>query len=86
MSEYAHNNFVLVSLKRSSHLQRQEMEDGSVVVWPENVRDPLLSKEEKRWVIPQGMRCPCVWHRMNLIQCEHEYNASKNVEKEKYNN
>jgi hypothetical protein len=87
LSHYAYKNCLLVSLKRSSRLQHRDLHDGSVAVWPANVTDPLLAEEEKRLIIPQGGRCPCVQYRgLFLIQCEHEYNASKNVEKGKYDN
>jgi hypothetical protein len=85
LSEYAYKNFFLVSLKRSSRLQHRDLEDGAVVVWPSNATNPLLAEEEKRLIIPPGMRCPCVRQRMHLIQCEHEFNATKIVEKEKCN-
>jgi hypothetical protein len=74
------------SLNRSTRLQHRDQEDGSVVVWPANVTDPLLTEEEKQLVIPEGGLCPCVRRRMYLIQCEHEYNTTKNIEKEKYHN
>jgi hypothetical protein len=45
LSEYAYNNFFLVSLKRSSHLQQSNLEDGAVVVWQSNVTNPHLTDD-----------------------------------------
>ena len=81
LSNYAYQNFWLVSLKSSSRLQFKVNDDGFYIVWPAKIADP---SDDNSVSFTSGNRCPCHERKLYDKQCEHEFITSKSFEEEKF--
>ena len=81
LSNYAYQNFWLVSLKSSRRLQFKVNDDGFYIVWPAKIID---STEHNSVSFSNDTRCPCRRRKVYSIQCQHEFVTSKTFEEGKF--
>ena len=80
LTEYAHDNFFMKSLKYSQNISYCLEDNGDFATWPMREERSIHNTN----IIKKDQRCKCYYRRTYLIQCGHEYKKDGIFKLEKY--